>query len=98
MDLHADAALRCYGRPPYDLAVVHGGPGAPGSAAGAARALAEQMGLVEPLQSARSLGGQIDELAEQLLTVGTAPMAVLGHSWGATLSYLLAATPNVCGC
>lgn len=81
---------RWYGSPPYELAVVHGGPGAPGSAAGAARALSSRMGVVEPLQSAGSLDGQVDELAAQLRHADV-PLGVLGHSWGAMLGYLVAA-------
>lgn len=82
--------VRWHGSPPYELAVVHGGPGAPGSAAGAARALSSRMGVVEPLQSAGSLDDQVDELAAQLRHADV-PLGVLGHSWGAMLGYLVAA-------
>lgn len=71
--------------------MVHGGPGAPGSAAGAARLLAGRDGAVEPLQSAGSVDGLVDELAGQLRHVAGGPLAVVGHSWGAMLGYLVAA-------
>lgn len=82
--------VRWHGWPPYEVAVVHGGPGAPGSAAGAARALSSRVGVVEPLQSAGSLDGQVAELAAQLRHADV-PVVAVGHSWGATLAYLVAA-------
>lgn len=84
------SGVRLHGLPPHQVAVVHGGPGAPGSAAGLARALARHVGVVEPLQSARSVDGQVDELAAQLTAHG-AGFVLVGHSWGALLGYLLAA-------
>lgn len=71
--------------------MVHGGPGAPGAAAGAARLLAGRDGVAEPLQSANSVDGLVDELAAQLQSVAGDPLAVVGHSWGAMLGYLAAA-------
>ena len=52
--------LRIYGRKPYAIAVVHGGPGAPGSIAPVARELSKDMGVLEPLQTKDSLEGQIE--------------------------------------
>ena len=43
--------VRVHGKKPYRAAVVHGGPGAIGSAAGLAKGLAEYCGVMEPLQS-----------------------------------------------
>lgn len=83
--------VRWHGSPPPRAAVVHGGPGAPGSAAGAARLLSGRGAVVEPLQSAGSVDGLVDELAGQLRHVGGGPLAVVGHSWGAMLGYLVAA-------
>lgn len=71
--------------------MVHGGPGAPGSAAGAARLLSGRGAVVEPLQSAGSVDGLVDELAGQLRHLSGGPLAVVGHSWGAMLGYLVAA-------
>ena len=40
---------RTYGTPPYRVAVLHGGPGTPGSAAPLARALSTYCGIRAPL-------------------------------------------------
>ena len=84
--------LRRYGTPPYQLAVLHGGPGAPGYVAPVAARLGRRRGIVEPLQLAPSVAGQLDEL-EALLADGEAryPLTLVGHSWGAVLGYLFAA-------
>jgi len=45
-------------------AIIHGGPGAPGSMATVARELASDWGILEPLQTVTSLEGQMQELRE----------------------------------
>jgi len=82
--------LRKYGHSPYTVAVVHGGPGAPGSAAPVARELSKVMGVLEPLQTKDSLEGQIAELAD-VLEHADLPVILIGHSWGAFLSFIVAA-------
>ncbi len=83
--------LREYGRPPYYVAVVHGGPGAAGSMAPVARELATIRGVLEPLQAALSIGGQVSELHGVLERHGQPPVTLVGHSWGAWLGLILAA-------
>lgn len=83
--------VRTYGAPPYRVAVLHGGPGAPGDLAPVARRLAERRGVLEPLQSAATLEGQIAELARQLTEHAEPPVTLIGHSWGAQLGFLVAA-------
>jgi pimeloyl-ACP methyl ester carboxylesterase len=83
--------IRTYGPPPYGVAVVHGGPGAPGSVAPIARELARDFGVLEPLQTADSVDGQVRELKEQLESEAAPPVALIGHSWGAMLAFMLAA-------
>ena len=56
--------LRKYGHSPYTVAVVHGGPGAPGEMAPVARELSSITGVLEPLQTKYSLEGQVQELRE----------------------------------
>src|SRR5712692_10060037 len=51
--------LRLYGQSPFTVAVLHGGPGAPGTMAPVARELATEWGVLEPLQTADSLDGQV---------------------------------------
>jgi len=83
--------LRIYGKKPYTVAVIHGGPGAPGSAASVARELSKVMGVLEPLQTKDSLEGQIEELAGVLKKNANLPVILIGHSWGAWLAYFVAA-------
>jgi pimeloyl-ACP methyl ester carboxylesterase len=82
--------LRIYGEAPYSIAVVHGGPGAPGDLAPVARELSIQWGVLEPLQTKDSLDGQVLELKEVLENHGNLPIILIGHSWGAFLSFILA--------
>jgi pimeloyl-ACP methyl ester carboxylesterase len=84
--------LRTYGRSPFGIAVIHGGPGAPGEMAPVARELAADWGVLEPLQTAASLEGQIEELQTILTSHGDMPLTLIGFSWGAWLSYIVAAT------
>ncbi len=83
--------VRTYGAAPFGAAVIHGGPGAPGYMASVARELSPSTGVLEPLQSAASLDGQVDELAEQLRPYNSGAITLIGSSWGATLSLLVAA-------
>jgi len=55
--------VRRYGKAPYLVAVVHGGPGAAGAMAPVARELGADRGVLEPLQTAMTVDGQVDELA-----------------------------------
>ena len=83
--------LRVYGVAPFNVAVIHGGPGAGGEMAPVARQLSSSRGVLEPTQTARSLEGQVEELREVLIRCGDLPVTLIGFSWGAWLSYLVAA-------
>lgn len=83
--------VRSCGDAPFRVAVVHGGPGAPGSVAAVARELARDGGTLEPLQTKTTLAGQIAELEEVLRQHGQPPVVLIGHSWGAWLAWLLTA-------
>ncbi len=83
--------VRKYGPAPYQTAVLHGGPGAPGYMAPVARELSAKRGVVEPLQSAATLDWQIQELKNQLDSHCDLPATLIGSSWGAILALLLAA-------
>jgi len=83
--------FRTWGKPPYKVAIVHGGPGAPGSIAPVTRELSKDMPVLEPLQTKSSIDGQIAELADVLKKNAEIPVVLVGHSWGATLSYMTAA-------
>ena len=83
--------LRLYGQPPFTVAVLHGGPGAPGTMAPVARELATEWGVLEPLQTADSLDGQVEELRAVLGERADLPVTLIGSSWGAMLGYIFAA-------
>ncbi|MBE0481613.1 MAG: alpha/beta hydrolase, partial [Dehalococcoidia bacterium] len=83
--------LRIYGRSPLSAAVIHGGPGAAGEMAPVARRLSSTRGVLEPLQTASTLDGQVTELKDVLEAKGDLPVTLIGFSWGAMLSFILAA-------
>lgn len=83
--------FRKYGKPPFSVAVIHGGPGAPGEMASVAGELSKAYGVLEPLQTAASLNGQLLELQTVLKENGDLPVTLIGHSWGAMLSFIFAA-------
>jgi pimeloyl-ACP methyl ester carboxylesterase len=83
--------LRKYGEKPFHIAVVHGGPGAPGEMTPVARELSSNMGILEPLQTAHTIDGQVEELKGVLENDGNRPLTLIGFSWGAWLSYILVA-------
>ena len=83
--------LRLYGRAPFKVAVIHGGPGAPGEMAPVARRLALERGVLEPLQTAASLNGQVRELHTALKEHAEPPAILIGWSWGAMLSLIFTA-------
>lgn len=84
-------ALRTHGTPPFRVAVVHGGPGAGGEMAPVARELASSQGVLEPIQTATSLEGQIKELSKALDTHASRPVTLIGFSWGAWLAFIVSA-------
>jgi pimeloyl-ACP methyl ester carboxylesterase len=84
--------FRKYGSDPFRVVVVHGGPGAVGSAAPIARKLGQTRGVMEPFQTATTLDGQIEELRLVVEHNATPPVIFIGHSWGAWLSALVTAT------
>ena len=83
--------VRVYGRRPYSVALIHGGPGAPGYMAPVARELSDEWGVLEPLQTADSVDGQVQELYEVLEAHADGPVVMVGSSWGAMLGFIFAA-------
>lgn len=83
--------LRIYGTKPFNITVLHGGPGAGGAMAPVARELSSVRGVLEPLQTATSLGRQVQELHTVLKEHGDLPVTLIGWSWGAWLSFIFAA-------
>src|SRR5690349_21263564 len=83
--------IRTHGEPPYRILVVHGGPGAAGDLFPVARRLATQRGVLEPMQTAESVPGQVLELSTQIERRADAPVILVGHSWGAWLAAMVTA-------
>lgn len=83
--------LRKYGEKPFRLAVIHGGPGAAGEMAPVARELSTVAGVLEPLQTASTIEGQVRELQAVLKRSGALPVTLIGFSWGAMLSFIFTA-------
>ncbi|MFC1490137.1 alpha/beta fold hydrolase [Candidatus Latescibacterota bacterium] len=71
---------------------MHGGPGAAGEMAPLARMLAEDFGVLEPLQTASTVDGQLKELRRELKKAASFPVTLVGFSWGAWLSFLYTAS------
>lgn len=80
-----------YGTHPYETVTVHGGPGAAGEMSAFAKKLSVKRGVLEPLQTGLTVKSQLEELAGIIIRNGTLPVVVIGHSWGAWLSLMLAA-------
>jgi pimeloyl-ACP methyl ester carboxylesterase len=83
--------FRKYGVSPITVVLVHGGPGAPGEMKPIAEELANEFGLLEPLQTENSVQRQIEELKKVIEKNASYPVYLIGWSWGAWLSYLLTA-------
>ncbi len=87
---------RKHGNEPYNVAVIHGGPGAPGTVRELAIGLSGISGILEPLQTSMSIEGQLIELRDMLKDQGKLPMTMVGHSWGAWLAFMFAARYPSC--
>jgi len=83
--------FRTYGKTPFKVVVIHGGPGAPGQMTSVARELSLGWDVLEPLQTATSLEGQVQELRNVLEKSGDLPVTLIGWSWGAMLSFIFSA-------
>lgn len=82
--------LRTCGNPPYQIALIHGGPGGAGEMAPVAAHLSQKYSVLEPLQTKLSFEGQLQELKEVLEHNAQLPVTLIGHSYGAFLSFVFA--------
>ncbi len=82
---------RKYGTEPFQVIILHGGPGAPGSVGPLAKVVSKDLNVLEPFQSADSVEGQIRELDRYVEQNAKPPIMMIGHSWGAWLAFLFAA-------
>ena len=83
--------FRKYGKAPFRVLVIHGGPGGPGSIAQLAQSLSHRFGVIEPFQTEDSIRGQIKELDACINEQSEIPVILVGHSWGAWLGCIYAA-------
>ncbi len=79
-----------HGEPPYTVAAVHGGPGDTGGMRAVAVELSKSAGILEPIQTALTIDGQVEELSLILQKYAKLPVVLIGHSWGAWLCFILA--------
>jgi pimeloyl-ACP methyl ester carboxylesterase len=82
--------LRKYGKKPYKAAVIHGGPGGAGGMEPVARELSTKFGILEPIQNKKTIAGQVEELKRTIENEIEEPIVLIGHSWGAWLSFIFA--------
>jgi pimeloyl-ACP methyl ester carboxylesterase len=82
--------IRKYGTPPYLIGLLHGGPGALGAMKPLAEKLSSDFGVLELLQTEKTVNSQIEELYRQLISETDYPVVLTGHSWGAWLGFLFA--------
>lgn len=75
----------------FQTALLHGGPGASGEMRPVARELSHDLGVLELIQTEKSVDGQIEELHKQLTSRADLPVILVGFSWGAWLGFLFAA-------
>lgn len=76
--------------------MLHRGPGASGEMKPVAENLSKDFGILEFLQTEKSVSGQIDELYKQLTFSADVPVILIGYSWGAWLGFLFASRfPNL---
>lgn len=88
--------FRTYGRSPFQIVVIHGGPGAWGEMSPVAEYLSETYGVIEPFFLESTLQGQLLELKQIIDTFKMEEVVLIGFSWGAWLGYLFAAKfPNL---
>ncbi len=83
---------RKYGNEPFVAVLIHGGPGAAGEMKPVAVELSKYFGVLEPLQTAKTIEGQVQELKEITEQNASLPAILVGYSWGAWLSFIFAAT------
>lgn len=82
---------RTYGDRPYQAILVHGGPGAFGVLAPVAKVLSSRFGIVEALQSKKTITELVSELKDIIIAHSDEPIHLVGYSWGAWLGYIFSA-------
>ncbi|NNC95406.1 MAG: alpha/beta hydrolase [Chitinophagales bacterium] len=80
--------IREYGKEPFHICLLHGGPGAAGELEPVAKELSKSHGILEFLQTKKTINGQIEELRTQIIETVNLAVVLIGYSWGAWLGIL----------
>jgi pimeloyl-ACP methyl ester carboxylesterase len=81
-----------YGESPFQVCLVHGGPGAAGEMAPVATELYQRgRAVIEPFQTATTIRSQVEELKSIIENSAALPLVLGGFSWGAWLSLIFTA-------
>ena len=83
--------VRKWGIGPYSVAVIHGGPGAPGEMASVAESFPPSKGYSSHSRPRPLLKDKCGSLRSVLIEHGREPLTLVGFSWGAYLSWMVAA-------
>lgn len=89
-----DDTINKHGNPPFRVVLIHGGPGASGELTPLATELYKYISILEPFQTKSSIEDLISELDDQISHNAETPVILVGHSWGAWLSFLYASRFN----
>lgn len=82
--------LKCnkYGKKPYTVYLLHGGPGACGEMKPVAKQLSKYFGVIESIQTKYSIDDLIQELYLTIVKNSDKPVVLVGYSWGAWLAII----------
>ncbi len=89
-----EKTIKKHGNPPFRVVLIHGGPGAAGELTPLAGELGKFTSILEPFQTKLSIEEMISELDSQVSDFAEIPVILVGHSWGAWLSFLYASRFN----
>jgi len=83
-------SIKKHGDLPFNVVLLHGGPGARGGMQSLAREISMWCGVLELIQTKSSVEDLLGELKAQLDEAADLPVVIIGHSWGAWLGVLFA--------
>lgn len=84
-----------HGKEPYNIIVIHGGPGAVGTANGLSKIIGKYCGAIELYNYENTIEKQIKEIEDTVKKFKMSRPILVGHSWGAWLAYLAASKSDL---
>ena len=78
--------FRKYGQAPFKIVLIHGGPGAAGELYPLALELSKNTGIIELLQTKKSIQSLLYEMLHHINELCDKPVFLVGHSWGGMLA------------